>query len=383
MYAIDEAILEAFRKYRLDFVTDYQVIFNALARCGTDDEVDYMVYYTNQREHTYHTKHIDVSILVALGREKLAISLVSFIIVNHEILINAYMAGCSDEVIYAVADAIIDDASLHIVRKLMTHLIAIEDMSMIGKIINRYGRHDLFNDCVKHERDTEKIIRAMMLRDDAYISATAVVISGDMRICDLYISRPYRNDTGITHLFSMMVCFNKVDMIHELMRQDAPVVRAMAWAIIAKYLPKLPLDAYVACDNEDALLIIADCVAKSANTLRYIIYHGYRRLAQRIIARRDATDLEESGIEYDKKDGVDYLVHILSMSHPPRVGGKMKVICLPARIRAMLNVADRACDSLDVSIIARMIAWRPIITLSGRWSVVSKDAYVDAIIVCP
>ncbi len=386
MYAVDEALLNEYRKgnkYPNIILADHT--FAAIVRCGTLDEVREFVHHVcEDRKKNDYSWYPDMSILVTCGHEKLARKLRCECINNGHILAcvyNNYGLSVTKKWVRIIG------TQSHIYTVFMTHLADIGRLDDIDELADDFPDMDSYSlGDICLNLPAAKIIAAMSLKNTR-LPAWCVGVRGDVDVYRRYIDT-YEDEDGVwtmnmTNIIGGAIHGNSVSLIEELLKTEKEKV--------IEYLSTMGIGEIANDDNEAAIVMLYEHIRKDSMDWLWIIRANQMNTLRRIIADRrdcymgDAMNVRAITIMGSKR--VTIMINLLSMSHPPAIHGMIRLSKLyerndPARNRFKeIAKDDGDYENIHFADIAKMLAWRPMITLAGRWSAVASPFLVDVAII--
>lgn len=386
MYAVDEALLNEYRNGNI-ILNDH--VFAAIVRCGTPTDVREFVSHVRKDSKTScRSWYPDMSILITCGHEKLAREFRYAHNINEHILTcvyNNYGLSVTKKWVRFIGP------QSYTVTVLMTHLADIGRLDDIDELVDDFLDIDgnaLGGICI--ELPVSKVIAAMSLKN-IRLPAWHVGIRGDVDVYHRYIGtyedEGRAEDIDMRFIIGGAVYGNSVSLIEELMKTEKDRVR------VVRYISTMGIGEIAHDDNEAAIMMLYEHIVKDSMDWIWIIKVSQPNTLRRIIAdRRDcymgnATDPRPINIRGSKSAAI--MINLLSMSHPPAVHGKIRLSksqeCTMAIRERFKDIAkdDGDYENIDFADIARLVVWRPMIALTGRWSAVASSLLVDVVIICP
>ncbi len=353
MYAVDEALIKAYHNGQCNM---YRETFAAVSRIGTDDDVRRL------SAQMYDDIFINVTTLITAGRIELA-----------RIICNEHTIDKSSDVLMCVYSNYGIDATIawitsplaHCLSPVVYHMALLERYDDISALVELYPDVEMFSSCIDN-LPTAALITLMTTMKRIAPDGWRVGRRNDVSVCECYIE-VMGDRFDLIEVIRSAIINGSANLVRWLMdRED-----------VMRYIRSKSL-GYVICGNrnEDVMMMIYDSLVYTNEDLRYAILNGQARLARKIAnARKDCDLFQHHQVPCYSQLGTDFIVSLLSSSHPPRISMRVKV----AHLRGIS--VDDALITTDA--LASIVAWKPMIALSGRWTVIGAYVDVDIITMCP
>lgn len=389
MYAVDEALLNEFReairrgdKYPSASSTIHT--FAAITRRGTVSEIREFVF--SVRDHNKmngFSWYPDMSILVTCGHEKLARELRSRCNDNENILSCVYNNYGLDVTKKWVE--IVDPRSYHVVP-LITHLAEIGRIDDIDELIDDFpdiDRNSLRGIC--QNLPAAKIIAAMAIKNSE-LPSWHIGVRGDIDVYRRYIYT--YGDDEIYNIIGGAINGGSSSLVEFLMVAERKKMM--------KYLSTRSIGSISHGENEAVTMMLYDNLCRHNMDWISAIKANQMTTLRRVIAdRRDCYtgDVDRkvtptSGqVILRRLESAAIMINLLSMSHPPAISGMIRMLKdtktwagLRERFKEIVT-DDGIYENIYFADIAPIVAWRPMIALTGRWSAVASPFLVDVVII--
>lgn len=391
MYAANMAILEAYRSGNKSNLAD-TTIFAALAWYGTDGEVRDFLWNVTDGDDTYPpraslsaTGYTEAfTILVSTGRNELAKMYADDILLPSEILVCVYTT-------YGVSA--------------VTEWMRIDGVMNVNDSVERIVNYITMNETAEVvERDISAIVDECKSSEGySYIYIDDVIGHAPVNVVKKIIDTStaamanaivYLEDVSLLAYFFDVHPISTIgndkisDVIDAILTSN--FVAGMEWMltnhrdVTIGYLATQTV--WVSEDNEDVFLAVIDhLMYDHENAVRALTY-GHMRLWKRIVADGRKYTYEKMFVTNPK--GCREILKMLSASYPIHMTGVISRVAMSDKYKWALRDAKRDLtwvNCVTIKSAAELLAWRPPITLSGRWTVVGRNAYVDVDIttVCP
>lgn len=384
MYAVDEVLLNEYRTAtqrgdKYPSINAAAHTFAAIVRCGTPTEIKEFVFSVRDYgKKTGFSWYPNMSILVTYGYEKLARELHNSCDDNDNILscvYNNYGLEATKKWM-----EIVDNLSYHVVP-LMTHLAEIGRIDDIDELI--YAFPDIDSNALRgicQNLPADKIIAAMSLKN-GQLPSWYIGVCGDI---DVYRQYVYTyGDNEIYYIIGGAISAGSTALVEFLMVAKRKKMM--------KYLSTRSIGSISYRENEAVVMMLYDNLCKHNMDWISAIKANQMNTLRRVIAdRRDCYmgDANDQVI-LRRPESAAIMINLLSMSHPPAVNGMIKI---PKTLKIWSELRERfrgivkdgtAFMDLYFTDIAPLVAWRPMIALTGRWSAVASSLLVDVVIICP
>ncbi len=383
------AILEAYRSGNTAGLDD-TTIFAALAWYGTDDEVRDFIENVTDGDDTYPIK-VSLSatgyteaftILVTTGRDELATMYADDILLPSDILVCVYTTyGVGKATEWMRIDGVMNvDAS---VERLVDYIatnetadVAERDILAIVDECNSAGTYSyIYLDDVIRYAPVNVVMKIIDMSTTAI--PNAIIYREDMSLLTYFFE---------VHPDSLLNADHVSDTIDSML--SCNFIAGMEWMIAnhrdvtIDYLATQVVR--VSEGNEDIFLAVIDHLMYHHENAKHALMYGHMRLWRRIVSDGRAYTYEKLFITNPK--GCREILKILSSSYPIHMTGVLSRVAMPEEYKWTLRNATRDVtwvNCVKIQSVAELLAWRPPIAISGRWSVIGAGTLVDAIVICP